>query len=162
MINQQESINLKRLVSESDSIDNTEQIRTLKHSSIIRRDSQLLTHFINENSNDNQLDPVEFEQQCRDIAPLLSVSYNDLFMKIMKKEMNFTILTRLLDVLFAIEEMKVDQHEGSVLVGKILKELYIDSALRRCESLDREHAEDKSPLVEGLNISWSQYRNSIN
>ena len=38
---------------------------------------------------------------------------------------------KLINVLKNIEEGDVDQHEGSVVVGKILKEMYIDSALKQ-------------------------------
>ena len=45
--------------------------------------------------------------------------------------------------------MKVDQHEGSVLVGKLLKELYVDSALRRSENLDKEYG-STTPQVNSV------------
>ena len=157
-MNPQESIDLKKLISQSDSVDNTEQIRCLKHSSIIRGDVQNLVKFISVHSNDTDQDPLAFEQQCRNIAPFLSASYNDLFIKTMKMEINFFILEQLLDVLLSIEDQKVDQHEGSVLVGKILKELYVDSAIRRGENLDKQYAEDKPESVASVNISWSQYK----
>ena len=38
----------------------------------------------------------------------------------------------------AIEEGEIDQHEGSYEVGKLLKELYIDSALRRETKRDKK------------------------
>jgi hypothetical protein len=45
------------------------------------------------------------------------------------------------------------------MVGKILKELYIDSAMKRADNLDKEHgAAEKQPMVEGKNISWKQFK----
>ena len=44
----------------------------------------------------------------------------------------------------------VDQHEGSVMVGKLLKELFVDSALKRPENLDKEnqtHTVEKKEVV---------------
>ena len=67
-------------------------------------------------------------------------------------------MTQLLSVLKMIEDGKVDQHEGSVMVGKILKELYVDAALKRGENLDRENAEQKVPPVEGKPISWKEFK----
>lgn len=45
--------------------------------------------------------------------------------------MDLDILMKLINVLRNIEEGVMDQHEGSVTVGKILKEMYIDSALKQ-------------------------------
>ena len=66
------------------------------------------------------------------------------------------IRDRLLTVLKLIEDSNVDQHEGSVMVGKILKELYVDSATKRLDNLDKEH--DKEPMSEGKAISWKQFK----
>jgi hypothetical protein len=57
-----------------------------------------------------------------------------------------------------IEDEKVDQHEGSVLVGKVLKKLYIDSAMKHGERLDKEHESEKVVPVQGKSISWSNYK----
>ena len=82
-----------------------------------------------------------------------------MFNKLLKDELDLTIMTKLLAVLKLIEDNKVDQHEGSVMVGKILKELYIDSAMKRADNLDKEHnATEKEPMVEGKNISWKQFK----
>ena len=61
-------------------------------------------------------------------------------------------------VLNLIETEKVDQHEGSVMVGKILKELYVDSALRRSENLDKEHEAENIPKEDGKKINWKEYK----
>jgi hypothetical protein len=50
-----------------------------------------------------------------------------------------SILGRLLGVLKLIEDGKVGQHEASVEVGKLLKQIYIDSALKKSEKLDKQH-----------------------
>jgi hypothetical protein len=62
-----------------------------------------------------------------------------------------------------IEDKQVDQHEGSVLVGKILKELYVDAALKRCDNLDKENKvhskEDEIKKRDVKPISWSDWKN---
>jgi hypothetical protein len=70
-------------------------------------------------------------------------------------------MTRLLVVLKLIEDNKVDQHEGSAMVGKILKELYVDSALKRSENLDKENAEIVATPVEGKKITWKQFSSTM-
>ena len=64
-----------------------------------------------------------------------------------------------LTVLKHIEDGQVDQHEGSVLVGELLKELYVDSALRRADNLDKQNeSEEKQTLYDGKQISWKEYK----
>ena len=60
-----------------------------------------------------------------------------------------------------IEDDKINQHEGSVMVGKILKEIYVDSALKGGENLDKKYAndEEKPTFVEPRNISWKEFKN---
>jgi hypothetical protein len=74
------------------------------------------------------------------------------------------ILSKLLFVLKLIETGKLDQHEGSFEVGKLLKQIYVDSALRKAEHLDKKYA-DKAKRAAATNaapknISWEQYKKS--
>jgi hypothetical protein len=80
----------------------------------------------------------------------------------LKNELDLDIMTQVLYVLKMIEEEKVDQHEGSVLVGKLLKELYIDSALKTSENLDKMHGESKSEMNHGREISWKNWKQKQN
>jgi hypothetical protein len=66
-------------------------------------------------------------------------------------------MTKLLIVLKLIEDGKVNQHEGSVMVGKVLKELYVDSALKRGDNLNAENDSEPAPSV-GKPISWKEYK----
>ena len=53
----------------------------------------------------------------------------------------------------------MDQHEGSYEVGLLLKKIYVDSALRKAEKLDAEHAQSE-PEYKGpqVDISWKQFK----
>ena len=78
-----------------------------------------------------------------------------------KDEIDLGILSRLLIVLKLIEIGKLDQHEGSYEVGKLLKQIYVDSALRKAEHLDKKYAPKQkthAPALAPKNISWSQYK----
>ena len=56
-------------------------------------------------------------------------------------------------VLKKIEDGEWDQHEASVLVGSILKELYVDSALREDERRNRnENKKKKDKKRKSKNI----------
>lgn len=160
-MNDEERINLKNLLDKSDYIDNTETIRRLKHSTLIRDDIRKIDTLKNTHIElyKNNLD--EFEQICRNECSFLYNKYTDIFNKIIKNEIDFTIMTKLLIILKLIEDEKIKQEEGSVMVGKILKELYIDSAMKRMDNLDKEHSADEVPKVVPLNVSWREYKNKV-
>ena len=87
--------------------------------------------------------------------------YTDLYNKLIKNELNLHILSQFLDVLEEIEEGKVDQHEGSFKIGKLLREIYVDSALRKSNKLDQRAGMkgNKQPKINnGKRISYKQYK----
>lgn len=155
VLNNQERLNLKKLLDESDCENNTENIRKLKHSTLLRDDVRKIDTLRNNNSN---MKMEEFNELCQRECPFLFNNYTDIFNKMVKNELDLTIMTKLLTVLKLIEDGRVDQHEGSVMVGKILKELYIDSAVKRADNLDKEHEAEKIPVTESKKISWKEYK----
>ena len=157
-MNAEEKLNLKKLLDNSDCENNTETIRRVKHSVKIRDDIRRLEQLKKTDGHMRATDPAEFLDLCQKQAWFLFSNYTDIFNKVLKDELNLSIMTQLLGVLKMIEDGKVDQHEGSVLVGKILKELYVDAAIKRGENLDRENAEEKVPPLEGKQISWKEFK----
>ena len=151
----QERLDLKKLLRDSDTQDNTEHIRNVKHSVKIRDDIRALDKL-----KRSTMGSVE-EAAAKGAAPFLFENYPDIFKKVLKDELDLEIMSRLLAVLKLIEDGKVDQHEASVQVGKILKELYVDSALKVCKKKDEEQAEkEEAPVyVQEKPISWGQWRN---
>jgi hypothetical protein len=154
-LNSQERLNLKKLISEIDSEDNTKTIRELKHSVLIRDDIRKIENIKIESNGSDEL----LTDKCKQQASFLFNNYTDIFNKVVKGEIDLTIMTKLLTVLKLIEDGKVDQHEGSVMVGKILKELYIDSAIKTADNLDKEYADQKVQPDEGQSITWKEYKN---
>jgi len=143
---------LKKLLREADVQDNTEYIRSVKHSQLILNDLRVLEKLKRENCSD----PIKQQRG----APFLYENYTDLFKKMVADELDLEIMSRLLTILKLIEDERVDQHEASVLVGKILKELYVDSALKKCKKMDE--AQDTQPTEEPVykeekSISWKQW-----
>ncbi len=155
-LNASERIQLKRMINESNCEDNTPQIRRLKHSVLIRDDIRKIDTLMNTELLDKN--SPAFRSKCIEECPFLFNSYTDLFNKMIKNELDLTIMTKLLTVLKMIEDDKVDQHEGSVMVGKVLKELYVDSATKRSEHLDAEYADSKTVAQVGKTLSWKEYK----
>jgi hypothetical protein len=52
----------------------------------------------------------------------------------------------------------MDQHEGSFAIGTLLKELYIDSALKKSEKLDAMSEKSPEPKRADVKISWNQFK----
>lgn len=153
-----ERLNLKRLVDQSDCENNTEQIRKLKHSVLIRDDIQKMEAFKKREDGLKHSDPEHFLEQLKNECSFLFMNYTDIFNKLLKEEIDLTIMKKLLIVLKMIEEEQVDQHEGSVMVGKILKELYVDAAIKRADALDRENKKEEVVYEEEEKISWKEYK----
>jgi hypothetical protein len=157
-MNNEEKLQLKQLLNEMQCENNTENIRKLRHSTLIRDDIRKIDTLRNANpsiSND------ELYLLCQNQCDFLHRNYNDVFNKLIKNELDLTIMTKFLTVLKLIEDSKVDQHEGSVMIGKILKELYLDSAVKHADNLDKERADEKEPVIEGKTISWKEYKTKM-
>jgi hypothetical protein len=156
-ISNAERLDLKNMIDEMKCENNTEHIRNLKHSVLIRDDIRKIVNL----KKQNVLPIEELSLLCQKETPFLHQNYTDIFNKIMKDEIDLVIMTKLLTVLKLIEDGKVDQHEGSVLVGKILKELYLDSAVKHADNLDKMYADEKVQPIVGLEISWKEYKKKI-
>ena len=154
-----ERLQLKKMVSEAGSVDNSEIIRKLKHSVVIRDEVRKLDKLKQEKSELHLNNFDEFRDICITECNFLHNAYPDIFNGIVKDELDLTILTKLLTVLKLIEDNKIDQNEGSVMVGKILKEMYIDTALKKSDNLDKQYGSDKVEENTGKNVSWKEYKN---
>jgi hypothetical protein len=68
-------------------------------------------------------------------------------------------LYKAFDVLRNIEDGKLDQHTGAYEFGTLLKQIYVDSALKKADKLnsenDNKESEYKGAQVE---ISWKQFK----
>ncbi len=75
---------------------------------------------------------------------------------------SFPTTSKVLDILKKIEDGELNQHEGSYLVGKYLKEMYIDSALKTKEKLEAKERNKKTPKKPFANvekkISYKDYK----
>ena len=156
-MNNLERLNLQKMIKENDVENNTNLIRDLKHSKKIHDEVDLLLQLKKDNSRLAKSSPEIFDQMCVSRCGFLFNNYTDIFNKVKKDEIHLGILSQLITVLHNIEEGKLDQHEGSFEVGKLLKEIYIDSALKKADKLNNkvENREKKIPIK---NISWKDFK----
>lgn len=151
-------LQLQQMIKSNNVSDQTELIRNLKHSSILRTD--ILNLILLKNKYPNDQDTVNYEgiNECN----FLWTYYTDLYNKIRKDEIDINILFEFLDVLGKIENGEIDQHEGSFEVGTLLKKIYVDSALKKAEKLNNDYKNEINPQNEIIKpqiaISWKQYK----
>jgi len=157
-MNANERLDLKRMVDEMDCDDNTDNIRKLKHSVHIRNDIRRMENLKNSNAALRETDIEKFTTLCQRECSFLFDNYESIFKKVLNDELDLTIMTKLLTILKLIEDGKVDQHEGSVMVGKTLKELYIDSAVKHADNLDKKYENIQPVQEEGKKISWHEFK----
>ena len=153
-------LNLQKMIKSNDVEDQTELIRSTKHSIRIKEEVDAMYVLKKENPRLAEEKSEEFENMCISKCAFLFQNYTDIFNKIYKDEIDSTILYNFLDALKMIEDGKVDQHEASVKVGTYLKELYVDSALKKAEKLDaKAELENKKVTVEEPRIiSWAEFK----
>ena len=146
-------LQLQNMIQANNVEDQTTLIRELKHSDILRADVANLILLKTKYGADTEKINIEGMSECN----FLFTYYTDIFNKVRKGEIDLNILTQFLNILKDIEEGKVNQHEGSFQVGTILKEMYIDSALKKAEKLNQEPVTE--PKKVAINISWHQFKN---
>jgi hypothetical protein len=103
-------------------------------------------------------DDAKISENCMNECNFLFTYYTDIYNKIKKDEIDVCILNNFLNVLKRIEDKELDQHEGSFLVGTILKELYVDSALKKADKLNANEEANHEPKKPHKNISFKQFK----
>jgi hypothetical protein len=148
-------LQLQKMISANNVEDQTGIIRDLKHSQILRENVNNLVMLKAKHMNNAEDLHLEAMHECS----FLYTYYTDIYNKVRKDEIDLKILFQFFDVLSKIEDGKLDQHEGSYEVGMLLKKIYVDSALRKAEKINAENGnvepEYKGPQIE---ISWKQFK----
>ena len=157
-MNKTEKLQLDKMIKENDVEDCTNDIRQKRHSQRIREDVKNLLKLMKTKSRLRRRSENEYDDLLVANCPFLFNSYTDIFNKIKKEEINLSTLWKLLDVLKQIEDGKLNQHEGSHKVGKLLKTLYLDSAVRKADKLNHERESGEEARPEPKNLSWAEYK----
>lgn len=153
-----DKLQLQEMIKTNDVEDKTDLIRATKHSKLIREQVKLLEQLKREHSELYKNNFQDFDTLTVEKCSFLFQNYTDIYNKVLKNEVNLEILNKFLDALELIENGEVDQHEASVKVGTYLKELYVDSALKKTEKMDTENSNKDDKNNEFVEISWSEYK----
>jgi hypothetical protein len=153
-----DKLQLQEMIKTNDVEDKTDLIRATKHSKLIREQVKLLEQLKQDYSELHKSNFQEFDTLTVEKCHFLFQNYTDIYNKVLKNEINLDILNKFIDALELIENGEVDQHEASVKVGTFLKELYVDSALRKTEKMDAENSNNDDEKNDIMEISWSEYK----
>lgn len=157
-------LQLQSMINENNVIDKTEMIRKIKHSSILRNEVNEMIQL--KNIYKNNLSSPDFRDEAMSKCKFLFQYYTDIFNKLRKDELNVNMLFDFLDILEKIEKGQLDQHEASFKVGSILKNMYIDSAVKHAENMEAKDNENNDPDLESTStpkpkskdISWKHFK----
>ncbi len=150
-------LQLQKMIKANNVEDQTNLIRELKHSHILRENINnllLLKKKYGSNMDDLHNDAMV---ECN----FLFTYYTDIYNKIKKDEISLSILYKFIDILQQIEEGSLDQHEGSYAVGTLLKELYIDSALKKSEKLEQNEPPKEEYKKPQVAMNWKQFKKTL-
>tara|TARA_B100001093_G_C26391975_1_gene827459 strand:+ start:196 stop:681 length:486 start_codon:yes stop_codon:yes gene_type:complete len=150
-MNTTERLKLQEMIKANNVVDQTDKIRSLKHSSKIRRDVEKIKK-LKSKTQEKKLIKI-----CRENCPFLFANYTDIFNKLVLDEIDVDMLYKFIDILETIENGTSDQHEASFEVGKILREIYIDSAVRKGSKLQKNEVLP-DPKKEHKVLSWRDYK----
>ena len=149
-MNDFERLKLQEMIKTNDVEDQTNKIRKLKHSEKIKSDVEKMKKLKTQETH------VSLRSRCQTECYFLFSNYTDIFNKLIKDEIDVTLLETFISILKKIELGEIDQHEGSYQVGKVLKNIYIDSALKRSSNLSTE----EEPVEKRVSkvITWRDYK----
>tara|TARA_R110002074_G_scaffold16289_2_gene54717 strand:- start:1749 stop:2246 length:498 start_codon:yes stop_codon:yes gene_type:complete len=157
-LNDAERLNLQKMIKTNEAEDFTQLIRKEKHSILIKEDVETLLSIKKDFSRLAKSNPESFDKLCVTRCQFLFNRYTDIFNKVKKDQLDLSILGQFLVVLKQIEDGDINQHEGSVAVGRLLKKLYIDSAIKVGDKLDEKHKKSGKHQPKPKNLSWKEYK----
>lgn len=153
-------LNLQKMINANDVVDCTSEIREKKHSQLIKADIENFLNLKSKYPRLKETNPKQYDNMCTSRCNFLFTNYTDLFNRVKKDEIDLNILAHFINILKKIEDGELDQHEGAYMVGKLLKELYVDSALKKSEKLDKIYKKNTTQvdLHRPRKISYKEFK----
>ena len=142
---------LKEMVNEYDSEEKTETIRKEKNSKQLHQNVQIMLNLKTKYGRLLKSNPQQFRKMAINKCNFLFTNFTNIFNRLIKGELDLSILFKMIQVLEKIENGEVDQHEGSAMIGMILKKLYVDPVITKKKV-------PKKPNFVNKNISWNDFK----
>ena len=144
-MNDSQKLQLHELMKQNNTVDNTQLIRQLKHSSVLRENIERMMTL------KKTVQEPDLGRQCEKECYFLYEKYTALYHRLYKNRVDLSVLNTFLHVLSKIEEGVCTQQEASFEIGTLLKHMYVDPEL-----------EKKEPTFkESKNIQWQEYKQKM-
>lgn len=151
-------LQLHKIATDNHVLDNTELIRKLKHSEILKKN---INDLLKLKAEHNDIEMVHYHAMNE--CSFLFTYYTDIYNKVRKDEINLEMLFELIDVLKRIEDGLIDQHDGLLEFGMLFKKICYDSAIRKANKLNTNSDTSQPPVVSSQsNMSWKDFKNKHN
>lgn len=129
-MNEVERKKLNEMLKDNDDvIDNTHVIRDQKHSELIKLNVEKLMIFKKKHADLFVSNKENYDELLKKECFFLFSNYPDIFSKLKDEQMDISLMFKMIDIYREIEDGILDQHEASYKIGKLLKEIYVDTAL---------------------------------
>jgi len=144
-MNDSQKLQLHELMKQNNTVDNTQLIRELKHSVLLRENIKRMMDL------KNTVQEPDLKNRCQEECYFLYEKYTALYHRLYKNRVDMNILDTFLQVLSKIEDGVCTQQEASFEIGTLLKQLYVDPEL-----------EKKGPTFKvSKNIQWQEYKQTV-
>lgn len=141
-MNSEQRLKLNEIMEQNNTIDNTQEIKRLKHSKKIRDDIYKLVKIKKENNSIYDI-KIKGQNEC----VFLFKNYTNIYNKLIQNDLDLNIMFTFLDILEKVEKGQCDQQEASYEIGVLLKQLYIDTKINTQEN-----------KMQTKNITWNEYK----
>jgi len=150
-------LHLQKMVKEYGSEETTDKIRKLKHSKLIKQDVE---HLLKLKRKYVRMDKHTLLTMAQNQCIFLWKNYTNIFNKLFRDYLDLNILNKFISILSKVEDGVYDQHEASVLIGQVLKEIYIDSAIKENDIKENQRSKDKKVSKKNnvKKISWNEFK----
>jgi hypothetical protein len=144
-MNDSQKLQLHELMKKNNTVDNTQLIRDLKHSTLLRDNIERMINL------KNTVDESELSKRCEQECYFLYEKYTALYHRLYKNRVDLSVLNTFLNVLAKIENGVCTQQEASFEIGTLLKHMYVDPELKKKEPV----------FKESKNIQWQEYKQKM-
>jgi len=158
-MNDQDRANLNKVIEGLDSAqyqDNTEYLRQERRS--IRLRDEVLHMERLKRSYEGDRASEAFVELCQRECSYLFMQYPLIFNKLVKDLLDLRLFFQALQTLRQIEDGAINQEEGSVIMGKLFADMYLDASRREGAKWDEEREAERPPPLEGKALSWKQFK----
>lgn len=170
LLDSNEKAAVDKMLLENPVEDFTKDIRERSHSKLITEDRDKLIALKHKYSRLASSNKKQFVSICENQCKFLYDNYNSIFNSLLNDKLDMVIFDKFIEILENIENGLLSQHEGSYLIGKYLKNIYVDKKIKtgthdnktnKSKKTSKANADDKSNndnTNQESNISYKQFK----